>query len=304
MTQLDAHAIDTHGGQDDHGHAHVPNLAHHFDTMEQQSSSQKLGMWVFLATEILMFGGLFCAYSVWRALHHESFEIGHTYLNKTLGAINTILLISSSFTMAWAVRTSQLNKRNATVVLLALTFLGGAGFMCIKYKEYSHKFELGLGPGIFYSAPDILKSEEDAAVKRLAAVKATTPVPVAVAGPAYRSTIADAAKAPMGLAPTPPAHPEPDGDAAANERSEYHNTAAELVEARPFFSIYFVMTGLHGIHVLIGMGLIAWIMIRSNRGDFSSQYYAPVDLVGLYWHLVDLIWIFLFPLLYLVGRHA
>jgi cytochrome c oxidase subunit 3 len=301
-----AHGHDDHG---DHGHAHVPNLAHHFDTMEQQVNSGKLGMWVFLATEILMFGGLFCAYSVWRALHHDAFEIGHLYLNKWWGAFNTLLLISSSFTMAWAVRTAQLNKRTPTVILLALTFMGGVGFMCVKYVEYHHKFEIGVGPGIFYTAPKILKEEEDKAAAeakkmREEADKAHPPA-APVAGPAFKTAIADAAPAPVGLADPMPAtrphgHHEADGDASAGEHSEYMHNSAEMVIARPFFSIYFVMTGLHGLHVLIGMALIAWIMIRANRGDFSSQYNAPVDLVGLYWHLVDLIWIFLFPLLYLI----
>ncbi|MDB5328131.1 MAG: ctaE, partial [Phycisphaerales bacterium] len=140
---------DPHGIGDGHDHGHNPHLAHHFDTMEQQYDSGKLGMWVFLATELLMFGGLFCAYAVYRSNHPEVFLYAHHYLQMQWGAINTAILLASSLTMAWAVRCSQLNQSKALVILLLVTLLGGAGFMMIKAVEYNHKFQEYLAPGRF-----------------------------------------------------------------------------------------------------------------------------------------------------------
>jgi cytochrome c oxidase subunit 3 len=277
-------------------HAHPPWLQHHFDTPLQQYDSGKLGMWLFLATEILLFGGLFCAYAVYRGLHPEIFVWAHVFLDTKLGAINTVILLCSSLTMAWAVRAAQLDQRKLLVLLLALTLLGGAGFMGIKYVEYKAKFEHGLlwasrfspeehggghagtpgehaGSSAEHAAPSEEQEEPDE--------------PPAKSFP-ERSTIAPAGRAPGGLAG--PAGPE----------SVDQPTQAEPRNVQVFFSIYFLMTGLHGLHVLAGMGAIAWILFRATRGAFSRQYFTPVDLVGLYWHLVDLIWIFLFPLLYLI----
>lgn len=271
-----SHAPSSHdhdGGHDDHGH-HDPNLAHHFETMEQQIRSAKLGMWVFLATEILMFGGLFAAYAIWRRYYTVQFDIGHVYLSTTLGGINTAVLILSSFTMAWAVRTAMLGKTKATSILLALTFMGGVGFMVIKSIEYSGKFSHGMGPGAaYYHAPEEALEKLEAA--------GWTPEQIAAAG---EKTLDPAARY----------------DVKFPEGYYFKHTPAQLKAAQGFFSIYYAMTGLHGLHVLIGMGLIAWIFVRNLRGAFSPAYNFPVDLVGLYWHLVDLIWIFLFPLLYLI----
>src|SRR6266581_7700360 len=132
---------DAHGP----GDGHDPHLAHHFDTPEQQFASGKLGMWVFLATEILMFGGLFCAYSVYRHNLPEVFEYAHQYLDKSMGAINTIVLITSSLTMAWGVRLAQLGKMRGLVICLILTILGGYIFMGIKSIEYKTKWHHHLG---------------------------------------------------------------------------------------------------------------------------------------------------------------
>lgn len=296
--------------------------------MVQQVDAGKLGMWVFLATEILMFGGLFCAYAVWRANNFEAFDIGYAYLSWEYGAFNTLVLLASSFTMAWAVRAIQLNQQALCFTLMGLTLLGGVIFMGIKAIEYDTKFSAGMGPGIFYEAPE-------RAVKYFA----EHPEATEVAGVADSPEVADAG----GTAETADAAPqddasgEADGQAAAStntngtalpsggevaeqgivERVErktarhadlaempegyyWKHPPEQLLQARPFFSIYFLMTGLHGIHVLIGMGLIGWIMLRVKQGEFNSEYNAPVDLVGLYWHLVDLVWIFLFPLLYLI----
>jgi cytochrome c oxidase subunit 3 len=210
-----------------HSAAHV---AHHFDTAEQQFASSKLGLWLFLVTEVLLFGGLFVAYIMFRAMYPEMFAEAHHHLNKIMGGVNTIVLICSSLSMAMAVHFVQNNDRAKAVKLLAFTFLCGAAFMVIKYFEYKAKFDHHLFPN------------------------------------------------------------------ASFDYSIFTHKNANL-----FYSLYFLMTGLHGCHVLVGMGLIAWVLIRTRRNDFSSEYYTPVELTGLYWHLVDLIWIYLFPLMYLIA---
>ena len=205
-------------------------LQHHFADMEQQTDAAKLGMWVFLVTEVLLFGGLFGFYTFYRAWYPEMFMEAHKYLDVAMGTTNTFLLITSSLTMALAIRAMQLGKKKQTIAYLAGTLFFAGVFLVIKYFEYSHKIELGMLPGKLYFF---------------------------------------------------------DGIQAANPHI--------------FFSVYFTMTGLHGIHVLIGMIIIGWVMVRTMRDDFSPEYYNPIELTGLYWHLVDLIWIFLFPLLYLIG---
>jgi cytochrome c oxidase subunit 3 len=229
---------------------HDPHLAHHFETAEQQSEAGKLGMWLFLLTEVLLFGGLFCVYAVYRANHPEIFVYADRFLDRNLGAINTAVLICSSLTMAWGVRCAQLGARRALVLCLAATLLGGAVFLGIKGLEYEHKWKHGLLWGKHYRPAAEAREEQEA--------------PAAAAAPRARS-----------------------------KRGEPENV-------RIFFSVYFLMTGLHALHVLAGMGLITWIILRARKGDFSPAYFTPVDNVGLYWHLVDLIWIYLFPLLYLI----
>ena len=209
---------------------HPAHLQHHFADAEQQRESAKLGMWLFLLTEILLFGGLFCAYAIYRAWYPEMFFNAHLALDTTLGGINTVVLISSSVTMALAIRSMQLDQRRRTVRFLAATLLLAGVFLVIKYFEYMHKIHLGQLPGKFYTY-----------------------------------------------------------------------TGIEGTNPHIFFSVYFMMTGLHGIHVIGGIGVIGWLLMQTRRGRFSSEYYTPIEMVGLYWHLVDLIWIFLFPLLYLIG---
>jgi cytochrome c oxidase subunit 3 len=205
-------------------------LAHHFSDTTQQSESAKLGMWVFLLTEILLFGGLFVTYAVFRSWNPDMFYNAHKQLNVTLGTINTVVLITSSVTVALAIRSIQLNRKKQSIALLAATLTLAAVFLVIKYFEYSHKFHLGQLPGKFYTYTGL---------------KGTNP--------------------------------------------------------HIFFSVYFAMTGLHGLHVMAGMIVISIMIIRTSRNKFSSEYYTPVELTGLYWHLVDMIWIYLFPLLYLIG---
>lgn len=209
---------------------HAPFLQHHFEDHGHQFDAGKMGIWVFLFTEILFFSGLFVAYTVYRSMHPEVFVGAAKYLDTTMGAINTCVLLFSSLTAAWSVRCAQLGNKSGLVLNLALTLLCAGGFMVIKYLEYSHKFHIGLLPGRWF---------------------------VEMAG-------------------------RPD-------------------ELKTFFGIYFAMTGLHGIHVLLGMVVFVWLLKRAIRGDFTPQYYGPIDFAALYWHLVDLIWIFLFPLLYLIN---
>lgn len=239
---------DTAHSHDDHGHAHPKHLAHHFDTLQQQFEAGKLGVWAFIAQEILFFSGLFCAYAVYRYNHPEVFVYAHHFLDTNLGAINTCVLLFSSLTMAWGVRCAQLGQRKGLILCLWLTILCGFGFMGIKYIEYSHKWHEGLLWGAKYNP-----SEE-----------------------ALEHAFSHGQE---GNKFTPP--PEP-------------------ANVRTFFAIYFCLTGLHGIHVLVGIGLLFWLLIRAYRGDFAPDNFTAVDFVGLYWHIVDLIWIFLFPLLYLI----
>ena len=271
-----------------HSSEHPPQLQHHFETVGQQFDAGKLGMWLFLATEILLFGGLFCAYAVYRANHPEIFEYAHTFLDPVLGGTNTVVLLCSSLTMAWAVRAAQLGQQRLLRVLLALTILGGFGFMGIKYVEYKAKWEHGLLWGTRY-APHVEGEGAHGTEPAPAAPAAVVPATPQGTG-ADRTTIAPPAQGPSGTVAEAP-HDEGSHGAAHPARPN---------NVQIFFGIYFLMTGLHGIHVVLGMAAIGWILKRSFRGDFGPQYFTPVDFVGLYWHLVDLIWIFLFPLLYLI----
>jgi cytochrome c oxidase subunit III len=296
--------------------AHHPDrpkhLAHHFDSPQQQYATAKLGMWVFLGTEILMFGGLFCAYAVYRHGHPEVFAFAHLALNPVLGGINTVVLIASSFTMALAVRCSQLGQKSALVACLVLTLLGAFGFMGIKTIEYKTKWEHHLFPGRYnvYSKefkgteqkPDSLASHEPGAAH------APATEPVKEAAPASRpSGIFDPLAGTPDEAKIKPSFDAPQGlsEAQSHTAAHPHLNYDEMLpfdqeRISTFFGIYFLMTGLHGLHVIIGIGLITWLLVRARRNEFGPEYFTPVDLVGLYWHLVDLIWIFLFPLLYLI----
>jgi cytochrome c oxidase subunit 3 len=242
------------------GAAHPP-LAHHFETLEQQRQSTTLGMWVFLVTEIMFFGGLFAAYVVYRNMFHEAFNAASHHLNVRLGGINTAVLIASSFTMAMAVRGSQQGKRRATAAFLILTLILGFTFLGIKAVEYRHKFEEHLFPGPTF------QFQAHAAADLAVAME--------------RGDISH--HAPSGVSP--------------------HTQVVDPRHARIFFSLYFAMTGLHALHMVVGAGLLAWLLKPTLAGRFGPAYHDPVECVGLYWHFVDIVWIFLFPLLYLIGRH-
>lgn len=291
MSQLAADHGHDHGH--DH-HDHPPHVAHHFESMGQQFSSGKLGMWLFLATEILFFGGLFCAYTIYRANHPEIFIEGAKATDWRLGALNTCVLILSSVTMAWGVTAAQRGQKNLLMLMLALTFLGGVGFMGIKYIEYNHKMHEGLFWAGKYN-PVVHEDPNAHAAPIIAPAADLVPTwnPYEGANVAREpSVILPAPAGPMGLSPLAVAAPK-----SAKKSFDAEN-APQLTKV--YFSIYYGMTGLHGIHVILGMGVIAWIFIRASRNEFGPNYFTPVDLTGLYWHLVDLIWIFLFPLLYLM----
>jgi cytochrome c oxidase subunit 3 len=212
---------------------HHPALAHHFDTLEQQQEASTLGMWVFLLTEILFFGGLFLIYTIYRNWYPAAFASASHHLDVPLGTINTAVLIGSSLTMALAVHSAQMNSRRGIIVFILLTMLLGSVFLGIKGVEYSHKFHEHLVPGANFEFPE-------------------------------------------------PALARP---------------------AQIYFSLYFTMTGLHALHMVVGMGLMIWMLIWAKKGILGNGYYSPVEIVGLYWHFVDIVWIFLFPLLYLIGLH-
>ena len=312
-------------------HESSPHLQHHFDTAEQQFDAGKLGIWLFLATEILLFGGLFCAYAIYRAIHPEIFVYAHQFLDKVLGGTNTVILLCSSLTMAWAVRASQLGQRRLLIALLALTLLGGFGFMGIKFVEYKSKWEHGLLPGTHFAPHEEGEAEAPpaavatpaamttAAEGAMPATPAPTPAAAAAPAPAPAATAttatatpaaATAAVAPASAASATdvkttikPAAQGPRGTVTPSQAADRIRLshAKRPNNVQIFFGIYFLMTGLHGLHVLAGMVAITWILIRSIKGHFGPEYFTPVDFVGLYWHLVDLIWIFLFPLLYLIS---
>ncbi len=272
MSEATADAAHAEPGAHDHGK--YPFLAHHFDTPAHQFDAGKLGIWAFLVTEILFFSGLFCAYAIYRALHPEVFEYAHYFLDTTMGAINTCVLIGSSVTAAWAVRAAQLGQKNLLVTNIAITILCGFAFMGIKYVEYSHKIHDGLLPGTHYA-----------------------PAHKAWDTPMYADKVGGHAESAGAEHATTSAEVS---SLSQNRHLGPHEFNIEPRNVHRFFSIYFCMTGLHGIHVVVGMGFWLWLLIRARRGEFGPDYFGPVDYTALYWHVVDLIWIYLFPLLYLI----
>jgi cytochrome c oxidase subunit 3 len=257
-----------HAGGHAHVHAHAehhPALQHHFESMPQQKEAAVLGMWTFLLTEILFFGGLFMAYMLYRIWYHDAFVAASTSIALSWGALNTVVLIGSSLTMALAVRAAQLNQRMATVRWLILTMVLGTVFLGVKVIEYADKFEHHHVPG-----PNYLWESH--------------PAEPADAGGAGAQGEAAGRLAPV----------ESAGEHVSNPDFQF--------QTQIFFSLYFTMTGLHAIHMIIGIGLLAVITWMAWKGRFDEHYYTPVEMSGLYWHFVDIVWIFLFPLLYLVDR--
>jgi cytochrome c oxidase subunit 3 len=218
-----------HAGSHGDGHALPWYQAHHFDSMDVQNHAVRLGMWLFLGTEVLLFAGLFLAYTVYRWLYHPAFHAASRELSLAMGGTNTVILITSSFTVALGYHAIKENKVKACVGYLTFTIVCAAAFLVIKYFEYAHKFHEGQLPGRYY---------------RFEGIK------------------------------------EPG--------------------VNIFYSVYFLATGLHAFHVIVGASILAWLLMRVRKGKYSAEHYVPVELGALYWHLVDLVWIFLFPLLYLI----
>ena len=217
----------------DHAHVETFALREQFDTEEQQKDASTLGMWIFLITEIMFFGGMFAAYTIYRSTYPTVFAVASTSLNVTIGAINTCVLLLSSFTMVMAVRAGQLGKRNTVIFFLILTLLFGGVFLGVKAYEWNEKFQEHHVPG-----------------------------------------------------PT------------------FHLEGTTLQhQAQLFFSLYFAMTGLHALHMVVGVGIMSFLIWETRRGKYSADYYTPIDIGGLYWHFVDVVWIFLYPLFYLIDRH-
>ncbi|HMJ10512.1 MAG TPA: cytochrome c oxidase subunit 3 [Polyangiaceae bacterium] len=445
-------------GHDDHaGHGHHPFLQHHFDTPQQQFDAGKMGIWLFLVTEVLFFSGLFCAYTIYRAQHPEIFVWAHYYLDTNLGALNTVVLLGSSLTAAWAVRCAQLEQKRGLIINIVITIACAFTFMCVKYVEYSHKFHDGLvWPGraekplfgvrfnpkhevwelesfkkkhpeaaeIAHKLREQSKQKEGATAAAGAAEAGAVAAAAGASSPpaAEGAPSAPGSAAAQGTAPTPeqaaaapgvaaqqagenakaaapnkaaaakggavavapsdpgaePAAPageprkEPSagiGQAQAGEPAQQtaqspvggaqpetptktgdipmpapvpgapaaapgiSDTLAETNAAAPlpaklgpdawplrqagvlgpdgtllehpknahvFFSVYFFMTGLHGIHVIAGIIVWVWMLLRAMKGVFGENYFGPIDYSALYWHIVDLVWIYLFPLLYLI----
>jgi cytochrome c oxidase subunit 3 len=271
-----------------------PFLAHHFDTPGQQFEAGKLGIWLFLLSEVLFFSGLFCAYTVYRSSRPEVFYYAHYFLDVRLGTLNTCVLLFSSLTAALAVRCAQLGQRRRLVATIALTLGCALAFLCIKYVEYGHKVEDGLLPGARFD-PQV-EVWETAAFRRRhpAAARFAERLRERAAhpGPANpNQTLGHATREEL----------EPLLAAGAlGPYAEYPDLPSRPRNAHVFFSLYFFMTGLHGIHVMGGIGVWLWLLVRASRSEFGPNYFGPVDGAALYWHLVDLIWIYLFPLLYLI----
>jgi cytochrome c oxidase subunit 3 len=305
----------------EHGiHGHSPHLAHHFENSEQQFESGKLGIWLFLTTEVLLFAGLFCAYAAYRAQHYEIFRYAHLYLSVPLGAFNTVVLLFSSFTMAWAVRCAQMGKTKGLCALLSITLVCGLIFLCVKFVEYKNKWEEGLLTGTSYKpkepphGADVpgLKQEEAAAKDTAAIAAAMLPaVPVAAAATSGSAQLSGTGSVAPPKDSNTIEHSQILPAAVGNPGLSKQWVAKKKVEepewkgpepnnVQLFFGIYFAMTGLHGVHVIAGMAAITWVLFKARKGEFGPAYFEPVDFVGLYWHIVDLVWIFLFPLLYLI----
>jgi cytochrome c oxidase subunit III len=208
------------------------HLAEQFDDLDQQRRVATLGMWVFLATEVIFFGALFVSYTVYRTAHYEAFAEGSRHMDLLLGSINTAVLVTSSLTMALAVHAAQRGKRKAILAFLSLTMVLGAAFVALKFLEYAEHLGEGLnpGPGFSFSSP-------------------------------------------------------------------------RAAQVHLFISFYFVMTGAHALHMVIGLGLLSTMFLLAWKGRFTEDYHNPVEVTGLYWHFVDIVWIFLYPLFYLIDIH-
>jgi cytochrome c oxidase subunit 3 len=231
-----------------HEHVVLPQHRHHFETEEQQREAGSFGMWLFLLTEIMFFGGMFFAYLLYRNWYYPAFATASNQLSVPLGAANTAILISSGFFMALGVWAAEVRRRKTLVAMLVLTTVFGVAFLGVKAVEYTEKYEHHHIPGNSFSIAEF-----------------TNP-------------------AGYGIKEEP--------------------LAPDMAQkTQIYFFLYFAMTGMHALHMIIGLGLLFWLTHRAWRGDFTAGYVAPIENFGLYWHFVDIVWLFLFPLLYLINRH-
>jgi len=304
---------------------HEPGLQHQFEDMGQQEESVSLGMWMFLVQEIMFFGGLFTAYLVFRSKYPMAFAAGSNHLDAFWGGLNTIVLIVSSLTMALTVYYAQRGNRNLQVILILLTMFFGTVFLGVKAIEYTGKYNEGIVP---VTGLNKKTTDEDYAGEHALKLPLETGVSAAEAVPSAAVSSTASVEKPCWEvdhgAPIPHrANPRgefqwSDCSLAKMAQKENFLTDAEKIgyfsngqidankfrdKVRIFYYIYFVMTGLHALHMIVGLGLMTWLLWTAFRGYYSAAYYMPVEMSGLYWHFVDIVWIFLFPLLYLLGRH-
>ena len=248
------HGEDAHleGTPEHHVHVSLPQHRHHFETEEQQREAGSFGMWLFLLTEIMFFGGMFFAYLLYRNWYYDAFVPASNQLSIPLGTLNTIILITSGFCMAIGVWAAEVRKRQLLVLMLVLTNIFGVAFLGVKAVEYHEKWEKHHIPGASFDISEFVN---------------------------------------------------PPIDAKTHKPSENPLPPDMAQKTQIFFFLYFAMTGMHALHMIIGIVLLVWLTWRAHRGEFSNGYVAPIENFGLYWHFVDIVWLFLFPLLYLINRH-
>ncbi len=233
-------------------HVVLPQHRHHFETEEQQREAGSFGMWLFLLTEIMFFGGMFFSYLLYRNWYYDAFVPASNQLSIPLGTANTIILITSGFCMALGVYYAEVRQRTALVVTLILTTVFGLAFLGVKSVEYKEKWDKHHIPGASFDVHEFINPPIDAATGK----PSETPLPPDMAQ-----------------------------------------------KTQIFFFLYFAMTGMHAVHMIIGIGILFWLIWRAYNYEFSTGYVAPIENFGLYWHFVDIVWLFLFPLLYLINRH-
>lgn len=293
---------------DTHDHYHPPGLQHQFEDMKQQEESASIGMWMFLVQEIMFFGGLFTVYLVFRSKYPMAFAAGSNHLDAFWGGLNTLVLIVSSLTMALAVYYAQKSNRNMQVIMIILTMIFGTVFLGVKAIEYTDKYNHGLIPFSNWNKKTPPEGEKKAS------------------NSGFVLPFETRAEAAGGKDEKPYINPtgtfqwdDKEGEKIILEaRNKGYLTDAEKIgyftngeldkekvrgKVQIFYWIYFTMTGLHALHMVVGLGIMTWLLIMAWRGTYSAEYYSPVEISGLYWHFVDIVWIFLFPLLYLLGRH-
>ena len=241
-------------------HEARPELRHHFADEEQQRNAASLGMWWFLGTEIMFFGGMFCAYLIYRLKYFPEFAASSRSLDLTVGTLNTAVLICSSLTVAQAVRAAQMGKRKLQVPLLLATIFFGLVFLGVKAYEWNNKYKEHHIPTFDFNAKDLMRDNQKL----------------------------------FGL------------DKLQNDPSKAHELQEKEAEIQQrsqiFFSLYFALTGMHAIHMVVGVGIFTVITWMAWKGRFTPEYHTPLEIAGLYWHFVDIVWIYLFPLLYLIAR--